>query len=228
MKQEYTVDRRPRRRYCVLFFFSAVIAVLPGPVTANPAATFKLGTLGPGLDITAGLGSSISLRAGINHFDMAQSFDLDDADVNGRLRWQTIPFLVDWFPASGGFRLSGGMIINNNRIKISAIPSRSFELSGARYMLESLDGHIRFASRAPYLGIGYGNPAGLEQRWHVAADFGVMFQGRPRVYARAVTAYPPLQEMVDRDLEEERAKFEEDISSFRFYPVMSLGISRRF
>ncbi len=195
---------------------------------ANLAVSGKIGTLGPGLDLIAGLSDRISLRAGLNYFTYKHTVRLDEADVDGRLRLQTLPVLLDWFPTGGGFRFSGGIVWNANRICLSAKPNESMELSGTEYNIERLDGSIEFDALAPYFGIGYGHAGGRAGRWRMAFDLGAMYHGVGTVEAQAVASDPRMQQQVDRDLQQEVDSLQEDLRSFRFYPVLSIGVSYRF
>ncbi len=211
------------------------VAILVGlgvavqPTTGAGWSTgLKLGTLGAGVELAAAPLPSLGLRAGFNYATWKQTVLLDDANVEGRLRWQTIPLLVDWFPGRGGFRLSAGMMINGNRVDLSVSPYDTIEMSGDEYVLESLDGSIRFADTAPYLGIGFGNPTGDPKHWYFSWNLGVLFHGRPIIRAQATAADPRMQDEVDRALREEVESLEDELRSFRLYPVLSIGFSRRF
>jgi hypothetical protein len=81
---------------------------------------------------------------------------------------------------------------------------------------------------APYAGIGYGNACGADGRWHFSCDFGVMFQGEPKVSAQATASDARLQPYVDEALAREVADIQDDANAFKYYPVISFGVSFRF
>ena len=190
--------------------------------------TAKVGTLGVGADLTLNLGPYFNLRGGYNGLVLNQTVDLDEAKIDGELNWQTIPILLDWHPAAGGFRISAGPVINNNKIILSATPGYTIKLGGKDYEVLSLDGEISFDQLSWYAGIGSGNAVGKDGRVHFSCDFGVMFHGAPQAEATGITGNTILQAMFKSDLNEELDEFEEDAKPFAFYPVISFGVSFGF
>ena len=191
--------------------------------------TVKAGTLGLGADVTVPLvPSTLNLRAGYNWADLKLHVSLDQADSDGDFNWSTIPVLLDWHPSGGEFRLSGGIIINNNKVKLSSAPKEDFMLNNNAYAIESMDGSIKFDQVAWYLGIGSGN-AVSDGHLHFSCDFGLMFQGKPKAEATATSAIPALQGALNSDLQVEVNKFQkDDLDSFIIYPVISVGMSLSF
>ncbi len=194
----------------------------------NVGITAKVGTLGAGAEVTLGLGDYFGLRVSGNR----ASWDGDKSSDEGTIAWdvelQTYGALLDIHPFGGGFRLSGGEMINKNKIRLHADLNEPVELNGQDYQLSDFGGEVTFNSTAPYAGIGYGNAAGADGRWHFSCDFGVMFQGSPKVEAHATASDPAYQSAVDAALEKERAEIQDDANGFKYYPVISLGVSFRF
>ena len=99
--------------------FIAVLIMLGSSAIAQArpvAASLELNTLGLGGDLTINMGKYLNGRVGINYFKYDVLLHLDEADVDGSLRWLTFPVLLDWHPLGGGFRISLGGMINNNEI----------------------------------------------------------------------------------------------------------------
>lgn len=210
--------------------FIIIIVSICSTAGARPVGiTAKAGTLGLGADLTVGLvASRLNARAGINGFTYAREFEMEDADVEAELDWMTIPILLDWHPAGGGFRISSGPVINNNEISLSADPNVPIELEDKEYDIAGLDGAIAFDDASFYFGIGYGNAAASEGRWHFACDFGVMYHGEPDATASATAQNAAVQTELNNALAEEVEQFEEDARAFQFYPVVSMGVSFAF
>ena len=79
------------------------------------------------------------------------------------------------------------------------------------------------------MGIGWGNAVAAGSRWRVAVDAGAFYQGKPKVSLTAEPLIPGLlPSRFSQDLEAERREIEDDLDSYRFYPVLSLGVSYRF
>ena len=208
--------------------FSVITAGLAAAQTTGVGIAAKVGTLGYGGDLTIGLGQYLSFRGGYNTLALKRDVDLDEATVKGKLAWQTIPLLLDWHPWGQGFRVSAGGVINDNAIKLSADMKQTLELENTEYSVESLDGSITFNRGSLYLGIGYGNAAGTDGRWHFACDFGVMYHGEPEVNAHATARDPAQQANLDRDLQMETDNLQHDMKGFQYYPVIAVGVSYAF
>jgi hypothetical protein len=189
--------------------------------------TAKVGTLGFGGDLTLRMGRYLSLRGGYNQLDLEGDITLDETDVRGDLNWQSIPLLLDVHPFANGFRVSGGVVRNNNELLLSADSGDILTIGGIDFEVDDLDGIVEFDKTSYYAGIGYGAAAGKDGRWHFSCDFGVMFQGEPQVDATAVAADPRYQDVLDVALEEELDKYRDDIKNFQYYPVVSIGVSLR-
>ena len=194
----------------------------------------KIGTLGYGGEATVRVVSEyLNARVGFNMFAYDREIDMDEATVNADLNWQTIPILLDAHPFGGGFRVSAGIVLNDNGIDLAAVPNLPIELNGVTYQPEdfvTLTGRVGFDETSYYVGIGYGN-AVAGGRVHFSCDFGVMFHGEPAVELNVEpsAALPPaVADQLRSDVESERAEFEEDLSEFAFYPVISMGFTVNF
>ncbi len=218
---------------CFLFWvlkFSVILVVYNPVSAADIGASVKLGTAGFGGDVTTGLTERFNARFGINMFLLRIYFE-DERDlenITAEIKLQTLPLLLDWHPFVSNFRLSAGMVLNFNRVTVSADPKAVIEINEVEYRIEKLSGEMKFNQLSPYFGIGYGNAARGKGRLAFSFDFGLMYHGVPDVDARAAAANPALQFALERDLDVEIEEFRDDVSAFRFYPVLSFGISYRF
>ena len=81
---------------------------------------------------------------------------------------------------------------------------------------------------APYLGIGWGNAADdntldLPVAIGFSLDIGAFYTGSPDVVLTDSSGVVPVA-----DLLAEQAQIEDDLSGFKFYPVITVGIHIRF
>lgn len=198
--------------------------------------TAKISTLGPGVDLTMGLSEKASVRVGINAMNLDLDFSDDDTenngdsakDINVEIDFMTFGALLDWHPWAGGFRVTGGLILNNNEVNMTADLNDTVDVNDVEYSVTSLDGNISFNTLAPYLGIGWGNAVEDDGRWSFAFDFGVMFQGAPEATLTATASDPALQDQLNADIQREIDTQEEDADMLSFWPVISFGVSYRF
>lgn len=217
------------RKYRLAAILSATI-IFAGILQASTlGVTVKGGSLGLGGDLTLNLGERINLRGGINWARLTSDIDLDEADIESDIEWNTFPVLLDWHPFESVFRLTGGVIFNANEVKFTGTPKEAIRFNGTDYSLDSLDGGITFDDVAGYVGLGFGNAVGDDGRWHVACDIGVMIQGSPDVDLTATASNAAFQSMLNNDVDAAVDTFlddnEDKVAIFGFYPVISIGVS---
>ncbi|MBC7908077.1 MAG: hypothetical protein H7Y60_15225 [Rhodospirillaceae bacterium] len=134
--------------------------------------------------------------------------------------------LVDWYPGLGGFRLSGGLRVNNNSVDLGANPTQPVNVGGTTYtptQVGRLSGSVGFNRFAPYLGIGW-QGAMMGGRMLIGLDFGALYQGKPDVQLTATGVSPGLAD----DLARESNAIADKYSGFKLSPVISLSFTYRF
>ena len=199
--------------------------------------TAKVGTLGVGAELTIPISKRFNGRLGFNSYKYSKTIDSDlniqgsatKVEYDGDIDLNTAMALLDWHPFAGTFRVTAGYVFNNNSVDAeSKLPVGSDVQVGDNFYTiqagDSLTGAIDFTS-GPYLGLGWGN-AGTKG-WGFSADLGVLYQGEPDVTLTAggnLAAIPGIQD----DLRKQEATAEDDLSSFKYYPVASIGVSYGF
>ncbi len=196
----------------------------------DAGATLKLGTPGVGFDLTLGVVERLNFRAGLNMLPVTfkMSGEYGNANVTTDLHLETIPITLDWHPYASNFRISAGMALNNSELTLEASRGDSYEFEDRDYVVESLTATIDVNDLSPYFGIGYGNAVRKGSRLTFAFDFGVLYHGSPRLRAEAVAARPEYQDALDRDLQREVDEAQDALDAYRFYPVLTFGLSYRF
>jgi hypothetical protein len=205
------------------------------PASANAmdiAGGLKASTLGAGAEVTLSLTSELNLRSGLYAFSYNASTHKSGIPIAYDLKLRSLPVLLDWFPLDdgSGFRISSGIILNNNKYLANAEPADSYDIGGVVYQADQvgkMNGDVTFSTIAPYVGIGWGNPFTAESRLSFSFDLGIAFQGKPDVSMVAdgpVAADPAFQE----NLRQEENDIKNEIDIFKYYPVISAGIAYRF
>ena len=194
--------------------------------------TGKVGTLGYGAELSFGSSDRFSTRLGVNALTYKRTANSGTVNYDIKLQLQTAGAVVDWYPFEGSFRTSGGLFYNNNKASFASNPTAgNLIINGVTYtsaQVGSLQGTMKFNKAAPYLGIGWGSPVAKNKGWGLVSDFGVLFQGKPKTSLTA-TCGPALVgaacTQLQTDAAAENAKLQSDLSNFRRWPVISLGIS---
>lgn len=183
-----------------------------------------LGTLGLGADVAVSVHPKIGLRGGANIFPFDISITSSDVDYDLSLPSPQFLLLADLYPV-GAFRLSGGLMISSSDFELDAKLAQPVEIGGTTYtpdQVGSLTGTFGTRTVSPYFGIGFGNAA--RSRFGFFFDLGVAFHGTPEVSAVAngpVALVPGFQQ----DLDAEVAAIQDDVDEWKFYPVLSIGVS---
>lgn len=197
----------------------------PGVSAADIGIQVHGGTLGAGASLEIGLGDNIGARIGFNRFSTEEEWTEGDLDYDADLELDSVHALLDWHPFSGVFRVTGGLLANDNRIDGGANVEAGDQVGDA---VAANDGRIgaevSFADTAPYLGIGWSSrPA--NRGFSFSLDVGVMGQGAPEV---ALTEEENVIGVNQDDLDREARTVEDDLSEYDMYPVLQLGMLYRF
>jgi hypothetical protein len=190
--------------------------------------TGKVGTTGLGADVTVPLVTNwLNLRAGYNYGELRPSTTQGDIKYKGDIQLESVPILLDLHPFNGGFRVTGGVYYNNNDMDLSGtVDASTIGLSGTGIGTATVNANIGWSEEfAPYLGIGWGNAADADATLPVgfSLDIGAFYQGSPDVFLTESTGTVPAS-----DLAAEAAQIEEDLSEFKFFPVITVGIHIQF
>jgi hypothetical protein len=194
------------------------------------ALSARASTLGLGLELTAGLADKVNVRLGGNTFSFGRTFTEDSDEFDLDLKLRSFTALLDIHPFGGGFRLSGGFVANNNEASLTGQATDSYDIGDSSYSASdvgALTGIVDTKKGAAYAGIGFGNAVREGRKLGVVFDTGVVFQGSPNVTLRAngpIAGNPGFQ----ADLRQEELSIEDDARQFRYYPVLSFGISYKF
>lgn len=203
----------------------ALACALSTPSHAGIGITGHASTLGLGVQVTQSLVPMINVRGGLNWLDYSTDGTEGDIRYNIDLKLKSFTALVDLHPVPLlPFRLTGGIVFNSNGLDMITDPiTQSIDIGGTTYTTTgTLGGKVDFKSTAPYLGIGWGNAA--NSRIGLAVDLGVAFQGSPQV---DLNASGPLanEPGVQTSIQREEGELQDDIDGFKYYPVISVGIS---
>jgi hypothetical protein len=105
----------------------ALTLALPLVATAGDSGAVygQVSTNGLGIGYAASVKDDWAMRGQFNSFKMAFSGDVGDFGANSKLtadvNLQSIQLLADWYPTASGFRLSGGLVVNNNKVTLTGL-----------------------------------------------------------------------------------------------------------
>jgi hypothetical protein len=193
----------------------------------------RAGTTGLGADLGWNLAPTVNARVGYSAFSYGTHINSGDVRYDSKLKLSNLSGLVDWH-VGGPFRISAGVILNDNRYNMNGEPSNgTFRINGTTYstsQVTSLGGNVRSGNRlAPYVGIGTGSVAGTGVNFYW--DLGIMFMGSPKATLNA-SCGPSLNAaqcaQLQNDVASAQRNLESDLSRFKYYPVANIGITVGF
>lgn len=142
-------------------------------------------------------------------------------DIN--LGSSSMSALLDWHPFSGGFRTTGGFVINSDQGDDRILPRGRFAV-GRSFAVAPGQG-INLGQSTPYFGIGWGQSMGKENLLSLSVDVGVMVQ--PGADARwGVTDVSGSQATVADYLKS--GSLSTLIDRLYYSPVVSMGVGFKF
>ena len=218
-----------------LFVTTAVLPLLafPGVAPADTSLGLRGGTLGGGVELSHAFGPRTGVRLNADGFNFSQTSTYDSIDYDMKLKLQTASLMGDWFPFANNFRISAGAMLNGNKLALKGQPSGGFyTINGTQYnpgQVGSLDAAVDFNKAAPYFGIGYGRP--INRGLSLIFDAGVMFQGSPKSKIDLTCgplATPAECTQAQSDARAEQSRLDESLHSFKYYPVISVGLAYTF
>jgi hypothetical protein len=201
---------------------SLVLVAAPLAAQAGDAGTVytQLGINGLGLGYAASVSPDWAVRGQFNWLPK-QSYTGNVGDFGSGanltidLNWSSVQLVGDWYPSSGGFRLSGGLVFNDNKITVVGTGN----VNGTP---GTVNGEIKMSQDvAPYVGLGYSIRPRAAKGLGFNIDAGVMFQN-PKASLSA-TGGPSAA-----DIEAQRIKMQEAIDQLKIMPVLAVGVSYSF
>jgi len=192
----------------------------------------RAGTLGAGVDISTPINEKLTVRFNINSFNYSRTEEIDGINYDGDLKLLTAGALLDYFPFESTFRLSAGAYYNNNKFTGTAKPLGpiTININGRDYTeadVGRLDTKITFNKFAPYLGFGWGSNAN-KKGFGFSFDIGAMYHGTPKTDLNVVINNKNLENQINEDVEAEKRSLEDEISKYKFYPVVMIGVNYTF
>jgi hypothetical protein len=214
---------------------ACVLTALAGCAATASAAdsvwTFGVlgGTQGAGPELAYRAGEYFGLRANAGYFSYNRDETVNRISYSGKLKLNSIGLSVDWYPAGGGFRISAGARSNNNKINLNGTPANSVTVGNNVYtpaQVGTLSGTVKGNDFAPTLSLGYGGT--LAKGFTIGAELGVMFQGSPKLQNYQATGLLASNPAFQSDLQIERARVEDKVHSYQYWPIAQVELLYRF
>jgi hypothetical protein len=241
-------------RFAVPGTLCALVALILAPsafsqVKIPPAprldVSFSVSSLGFGVQAAKPLPYRSDIRGGFNFY--TYNSDLTDDGINyaAEVGLKSVNIQFDKYLVAGLFVSGGALVWNGNKAdaKASVPGGKSFSLGTASYISDPAlpvrgDSIVSFRSMAPLVSLGYGN---LTSRGHIAytIEAGVAFHGTPQAtLTMAGSACTPgpggllcqnvATPSIQNNVIAQQQKINDDISEFKYYPILQFSIGYKF
>jgi len=225
------------RRINYLFIFVLLLGIstnaysqntTPKKVTTTPrsyAATLKVSTLGFGLEGVTNVAQDLNVRVGGHFFNYTHNgggSSTDDYKYDAQAKLLSFSALADYYIGGSIFRVTGGLLVNLNKVDITMIPNKSYTINGQVYNpsdIGQVTATTDFVKAAPYLGLGLFNPLSAS-KVGFTMDIGGVYQSAPNVTMTATKLLTPTASQED--------VVEKNLDWFKFYPVVTFGLTYKF
>lgn len=219
---------------CTLTLAAVAALALPAAAMAQTspiAVGANIGTPGVGGSVQVLATDTVVLRGEFDWLKFDRDEDYSDIEYSGKLQSTTAGIFADWHPGGGTFLVSGGAYIGTRKIDFDATPTTNVNIGGSPFTpaeVGRLDGRATMSKFQPFLGLGYDNTWVGDRAWGLRVMAGVSFSGKPDVDLTATGGTLAADPTFQQRLQDESADIREDAEKFRYYPVLQIGLTRRF
>ena len=173
----------------------------------------------------------VMIRGGVSYLDVGGDFDSDGVTYDGDVEVANLNAVLDFSPTGGLFYISGGAYFGDKTVDLVATPMNNVDVGGVTFTpgeVGSLVGEVEYSDVSPYLGIAFDNFTNSVAGWSFNARAGVMFVGSPDITVNSVGGTLSSDAALLNALNAEIDSLEEDAEDYEFFPVVTLGVTRRF
>jgi len=209
-----------------------VLGACAAPASAADSVwTFGLvgGTQGLGPEVAYRGGEYFGLRANAGYAPYNRDQTIDQITYSGKLKLNSFGAAIDCYPMGGGFRLSAGVRSNNNKVDLIATPASSVTVGNNTYtpaQVGTVSGTVKANEFAPTLSLGYGGT--LAEGFTIGVELGAMFQGSPKIQNYQATGMLANDPTFQSDLQIERARVQDKVHSYQYWPIAQIELLYRF
>jgi hypothetical protein len=205
-----------------------LLAALQSPAHAEGHALgLKAGALGLGLEYTYTLNERVAFRGGFNGSEYG--FDDEESGITYDFDfvWDSLSLAVDFHPLKSAFRLTAGLLKNDNRLEALSRPTTNVTIGDTVYTPQQIGTLIGRASFDDATMLGVGWDWSREKRFGVSLDVGVLDQGDPTV---TLLGTGPLlgNAAFQADIAAETAELDASLADYDLVPYLTLGFVFRF
>lgn len=213
-----------------LAILAAAFAVA-SPAAAQVAVGVNAGTPGLGVQAATQINESLVLRGALDGMSLSRDETYSDIAYSGKAKLLTGGVFADLHPGGGAFFVSGGAYVGKRKLDLRATPTTNVEIGDVTYtpaQVGRLTGEAKLSNLQPFLGLGFDNTFVGDRSWGFRALAGVAFSKAPKVKLEASGGTLSGNAAFLAELRKEEAETRKDAKDFRYFPVVQIGLTKRF
>jgi hypothetical protein len=153
-------------------------------------------------------------------------------DYKAKATFSRLGVFGDYFPFNGGFRLTGGVTVNNQKVDLTSTAQAGSQMTvGNQTVTLAADDRLYVAIKVPkttpYIGLGWGHQQ-ADKGIGFVADFGATI-GKAKLTVDATGTNLGNRSLVTQaDIDKETQELRDGVGKITFIPQISLGLNYRF
>jgi len=194
------------------------------------------GTAGAGIGLGTQVAEKLNIRLEATSTSTTVNETNDDLRVQGKLSLEGAGIYGDYFPFSGAFRITGGVMLKSPNGSVTATPliGTTATIGNVVYAFgtnDNVSGTIKYPSTMPYLGIGWGfgklKNTGFKFGFDLGAGVGTL-KSSLKVSDGIKSAGANAGKDITADLKAEEQKLNDKLNKVSFFPIVKLSVGYSF
>lgn len=214
----------------------AALAALALPAAAmaqtSPVAVgANIGTPGIGVSAQVLAADQLVIRGDLDWMKWGYDRNYDGVSYEGTFKSLTGGLFADWHPGGNAFFVSGGAYFGDRKLNLDATPASATDIGGTVYtpaQIGRIRGSAKLSKVQPFAGLGFDNTWVGDRAWGFRALAGVAFSKKPNVDLRATGGLLASDPTFLARLQQEEDNISDDAKKIRYFPVVQIGVTRRF
>jgi hypothetical protein len=214
---------------------AAALVALPATGALAQSGSFalgaNLGTPGVGVEAQFRVSDSLVVRGGADWLSYSRDETYSGVEYDGKLKAATAGLFADWHLGGSAFLVSAGAYLGDRKVELDAQPAGPVNIGGATFtpaQVGRIDGKAKMSKAQPFVGLGFDNTFTSEGAWGFRALAGVSLSKAPDVSLRASGGTLSNDPTFQARLRQEEADLQDDADDFKYYPIVQIGVTRRF
>ena len=190
-----------------------------------------VGTPGSGLDVQVKIGPIFTLRGSLDRLGHSADKRYDGIDYNADIAFDTLGAFVDMHPLANGLMISGGAYLGSRDVALTATPTGPVDIGGQTYtpgQVGTLNGTVKLADIAPFVGIGWDDTFYRQSRWGFRAIAGVAWSDKPEVALTSTGGSLSNDATFRARLRDESRNITDEAEGYGLFPVIQVGLNYKF